>query len=124
MYGGSKTIAGNRYAQVFANDKYFAKPYPMDKKGKASDVLKELCRDFRVPEHLTFDGSREQTCKGTTFMKTVSHYNIDNQLSEPDLHNQNPDEGIICELRKKWFRTMVRTKFPKQLWDYGINWCS
>ena len=36
----SKTIARNRYAQVFANDKYFAKPYPMDKKGKASDVLK------------------------------------------------------------------------------------
>ena len=52
----SKTIAGNRYAQVFANDKYFAKPYHMDKKGKAGDALKELCRDFGGPEQLNFDG--------------------------------------------------------------------
>ena len=36
----SKKISGNRYAQVFFNDKYFAKPYPMDKKGKAGDALK------------------------------------------------------------------------------------
>ena len=54
----SKTIARNRYAQVFANDKYFAKPYPMDKKGKASDMLKEFCIYFGVLEHLTFDVSR------------------------------------------------------------------
>ena len=73
----SKTIAGNRYSQVFANDKYFSKPYPMDKKGKASDAFMEFCRDFGVTEHLTFGGSKEQTCKGTTFMKTVRHYNID-----------------------------------------------
>ena len=57
-------------------------------------------------------------------MKTVSHYNIDYQISEPDFHNQNPDEGVIREFRKKWFRTMIRTKCPKQLWDYGITWCS
>ena len=56
----SKMIAVNRYAKVFANDKYFAKPYPMDKKGKSGDALKELCKDFGVPEHLTFDGSKEQ----------------------------------------------------------------
>ena len=33
-------LYNNRYAQVFDNDKYFAKPYPMDKKGKAGDALK------------------------------------------------------------------------------------
>ena len=54
--GRSKTIAGNMYAQVFANEKYFAKPYPMDKKGKVGDALKEFCRDFGVLEHPTFDG--------------------------------------------------------------------
>ena len=96
----------------------------MDKKGRAGDTLKGFYRYFGVPEHLTFDGSREQTCKGTTFMKTVRHYNIDYQISEPDLHNQNPDEGVICELRKKSFRSMLWTKFRNQLWDYGINWCS
>ena len=34
MDGRSKTIAGNMYAQVFANDKYFETPYPVDKKGR------------------------------------------------------------------------------------------
>ena len=96
----------------------------MDKKGKAGEVLKELCGDFGVPEHLTFDGLMEQTSKGTTFMKTVRHYNIDYQISEPDLHNQNPAEGVIREFCKKWFRTMIRTKCHKQLWDYRITWCS
>ena len=110
MGGKSKTIARNRYAQVFANDKYFAKPYPMDKKGKAGDALKEFCRDFGVPEHLNFDGPKEQTCKGKTFMKTVRHYNIDYHISKPDLHNQNPAEVVIHELSNKWFRTMIRTK--------------
>ena len=56
-------------------------------------------------------------------MKTVRHYNIDYQISEPDFHNQNPAEGVIRILRKKWFRTMMRTKCPKQLWDYGITSC-
>ena len=66
--GRSKTIAGNMYAQVLANEKYFAKPYSMDNKGKSGDALKEFCRKFGVPEHLTFDGSKEQMCKGTTFI--------------------------------------------------------
>ena len=72
----------------------------MDNKGKAGDALKEFCRDFGVLDHLKFDEYREQTCKGTTFMKTVRHYNIDYQISEPDLHNQSPAEGVICELLK------------------------
>ena len=117
MDGRSKTIAGNSYAQVFANDKYFAKPYPMDNKWKSNDASKQLCRDFGVQEQLTIDGSREHTCKGTTFMKTVRRYNTDFQIYETDLNNQNPAEGEIRELRKKWFRTMIRTKCPKQLWD-------
>ena len=57
-------------------------------------------------------------------MRTVRPYNIYYHISEPDLHNQNPAEGVICEWREKWFRTMIRTKFPKQLWYSGITWCS
>ena len=124
MDGRIKTIAVNRYAQVYSNDKYFSKPHPRDNKGKAGDTLKELCRDFGVPVHSNFDGSKKQTCKGTTFMQMVRHFNIDYQISEPELHNQNPAEVVTCELRKKWFRTMIRNNFPKKLWGHGITWCS
>ena len=76
MDGRCKSLDGNRYAQVFANLGYFAKIYPMDRKGKAGDALKVFCREFGVPESLTFDGSKEQTGKNTTFMKEVRHQNI------------------------------------------------
>ena len=56
--GRTKSLDGNRYVQVFANKKYFAKIYPMDSKGKAGDVLRVFCREFGVPESLTIDGSK------------------------------------------------------------------
>ena len=62
---------GNRYAQVFANKNYFPAVYPMDTKGKAGEALREFCREFGVPEKLTFDGSQEQNGRKTEFMKQV-----------------------------------------------------
>ena len=124
MHGRVKSLDGNKYAQVISNTNYFAKIYPMDTKSKAGEALKEFCREFGIPQHLTFDGASEQCKKGTEFMKTVRQYNIDYHISEADLHNQNPVEGVIREIRKKWYRTMVRKRVPRMLWDYGVIWCS
>ena len=124
MDGRIKSLDGNKYAQVFSNDQYFAKIYPMDSKAKAGQALREFCRDFGIPQKLTFDGSKEQTQKGTEFMKSIRQYNIDYHISEASLHNQNPVEGVIREIRKKWYRTMIRRRVPKHLWDYGVVWCS
>ena len=122
--GRIKSLDGNRYAQVISNENYFARVYPMDTKKKAGQALKEFCHEFGIPFHLTFDGSKEQTKRGTEFMKTVRHYGIEHHISEPNMHNQNPVEGVIREIRKKWYRTMIRRRVPKQLWDYGMVWCS
>ena len=65
MDGRVKSLDGNRYAQVFTNQSYFAKIYPMDTKRKAGDALKIFCQEFGIPEKLVFDGSKEQTQKGT-----------------------------------------------------------
>ena len=67
--GRTKSLDGNKYAQVFVNKGYFAKIYPMDSKSKCGDALKIFYREFGVPESLIFDGSKEQTKKNTTFMK-------------------------------------------------------
>ena len=122
MDGRCKSLGGNKCAQVFANKSYFAKIYPMDSKSKAGDALKVFCQEFGVPEKLTFDGSKEQSSKETTFMKEVRKQGIDYHISEPNLHNQNPAEGVIREIRRRWYRTMVRKRVPRQLWDYGITW--
>ena len=63
------SLNGNKYAQVFANKGYFAKICPMDSKRKCGEALKIFCQESGVPERLTFDESKEQTKKGTSFMK-------------------------------------------------------
>ena len=124
MDGRSKSLEGNKYAQVFANKAYFSRIYPMNSKRKAGDSLRLFCQEFGVPERLTFDGSKEQCKAGTEFMKQIRTHNIDYHISEPHLHNQNPVEGVIRELRRKWFRIMIRQRVPKEIWDYGIRWVS
>ena len=57
-------------------------------------------------------------------MKQIRRHNIDFHISEPDMHNQNPVEGVIRELRRKWYRIMIQQRVPEQLWDYGLRWVS
>ena len=92
---------------MFTNKGYFAKLYPMGSKWEARAALKLFCKEFGVPEKLTFDGSKEQCCKGTTFMKQIRSHGIHHHIIEPNMHNENPAEGVIREIRKKWYRTMV-----------------
>ena len=73
---------------MFASKEYFAKIYPMDTKSKAGDALKVFCREFGVPDHLTFDGSGEQTGKNTEFMKQIRKHNITSHVTEADLHQK------------------------------------
>ena len=122
--GRTKSLDGNRYAQVFASKNYFAKIYPMDSKAKAGDALKIFCREFGVPDTLFSDGSKEQMGKNTAFVNQVRKYNIKHHIIEPNLHNQNPAEGVIREIRRKWYRVMIRKQVPIRLWDYGIRWVS
>ena len=92
----------------------------MDTKSKAGDALKVFCREYGVHYDLTFDGSKKQCNKDTTFVKQIRKCGIKYHINEPKVHNQNPVEGVIREIRRKWFRTMVRKRVSCKLWDYGI----
>ena len=113
---------GKRYGQVFANRGFFAHIYPMDTKRNAGDALRTFCQEFGVPDKLKFDGSKEKVQRKIKFMKQISKNDIDFHVIKPDRHNQNPCEGVIREVRRKWFRTMIRNRVPRRLWDYGIRW--
>ena len=77
-----------------------------------------------MPERLTFDGSKEQSKPGTEFMKQIRTHSIDYHIYEADVHNQNQSEGVMRELRSKWYLTMIRRSVPRELWDYRIGWVS
>ena len=93
MDGRGKSRDATRYGHVFANKQNFAAIYPMDSKGKAGDALRQFCKEFGVPERLSFDGSKEQTEKRTEFQKQIRQNNIDHLKIEPERHNQNPCKG-------------------------------
>ena len=48
-------------------------------------------------------------------MKEIQSQVIDYHISEPYLHNQNPVEGVIRGVRRKWYRIMVNKRVPSQL---------
>jgi hypothetical protein len=120
--GRCKSMDGNRYAQVFATKDLFVTVYPMESKSMAGEGLLQFIHDYGRPEHLKFDGSREQNGRKMEFMKNVRKYSINHKITEPERPNHNFAEGLIREIRKKWFRIMVKKKVPKQLWDYGFGW--
>ena len=88
----------------------------MDSKEKAGDALRLFFRDFGVIERLTFDGYKEHSKTGTEFMKQIRTHSIDYHISKAHMHNRNQAEGVIRELRCKWYRTMIRRHAPIDLW--------
>ena len=122
MHSHIKSLDGNKYAQIFATEDYFAAAYPMESKTLASDALKEFITDYSVPDKITMDGTGEQTIKWSTFMEQVQKHHIDYHVMEPEQDNQSWVEGVIREIRKKWFRVMTKKYVPKRLWDYGLRW--
>ena len=122
MDGRCKSLNGNKYAQIMANKDFFAVAYPITTKSEAGDALRQFIHEYGRPEKLTFDGSQEQCGRKTEFMTNVRKYSINYHVTEPHRPNHNFAEGVIREIRRKWFRVMVRKSVPQRLWDYGLQW--
>jgi hypothetical protein len=120
----SKSKDGNICGQIYANGDYFVAFYPMDSKSKAGDSLRAFCREYGVPEILRHDGAPEMVGRKTEFQKLVRKYGIQTHISEAGMHNQSPAEGVVRELRRKWFRVMFKKRVPVNFWDYGMRWVS
>jgi hypothetical protein len=69
--GRCKSMDGNSYAQVFATKDLFVAGYPVESKSLAGEGLRQFIHDYGRPEHLTFDGSKEQGGKKTEFMRNI-----------------------------------------------------
>ena len=71
MNGRYKSLDGNKHAQIFANESFFATAYPMEHKSSAGQALKQFISDFGIPNKLVCDGAAEQVGKRTEFQSTV-----------------------------------------------------
>lgn len=123
-YGKVRSLRGNIGAQLFTHKCGFKASYPLQKINGDSigDALTQLISDFGVPERLTFDGASVQTGPKTRFMDAVRKYEIRYHVSAPRRPNENPAEQGIHELKKRWYRIMLKSKVPLRLWDFGFAW--
>ena len=63
-----------------------------------------------------------QTGPRTRFMEAIRRYEIKYHVSGPRRPNENPAEQSIHEIKKRWYRIMLKKKVPPRLWDYGFTW--
>ena len=94
--------------------------YPIHKKSDCHKALNKFVLQYGAPDLLRIDGSQEQGGQHSKFQEKAWKYKIKIHTIEPERSNQNPSEGCICELRKKWYCTMFLTGCPRRLWNYGV----
>jgi hypothetical protein len=123
-YGKVKSLRGNIGSQVYSHKCGFKACYPLQRvDGNAvGDTLTQFISDYGVPERLTFDGASVQTGPKTRFMDAIRRYEIKHHVSGPRRPNENPAEQGKHELKKRWYRLMLKKKVPPRLWDYGFTW--
>jgi hypothetical protein len=68
MFAATKSLRGNKCAQVFTNGAGYDLFYPLKKESLASEALNEVIRTVGVPKELVSDGARgdlwEIRCSG------------------------------------------------------------
>ena len=124
LYGDVRSLLQNSCAQIYSHKIGFHVCYPMSNaKGVTIGyTLRDFCHDFGVPANLTFDGALAQVGRNTEFMKAIRKYHIEYHVSGPRRPNENPAEGAIREVKKRWYRIMLKKNVHPRLWDFGLVW--
>jgi hypothetical protein len=116
------SIHNERYCQVFANKDFFAAAYPIPTKSACHEALDDFVNEYGAMDLLISDGAAEQCGAHSEFQRKVRRNRTEHKRSEKERHNQNPAEGVIREIRKRWYRMIFKTNCPRRLWTYGVPW--
>ena len=122
LFSDVKSLNQNRCAKVFSQNVGFNVTYTMIllTEDYLGYLYRDFCHDFEIPEHLKFDGYSLQARRNTLFMKTLRKYDTQYHVSIPCRPNDNPTEGSIRELKKRWYCIMHKNKNPERLWDHRM----
>jgi hypothetical protein len=61
MFAASKSLRGNKCAQVYTNNEDYDLFYPLKKESMASEALNKVIRTLGVPKEFVSDGARAET---------------------------------------------------------------
>ena len=124
IWAKSKTLRGNVASQIYSHKCGFNTAYHLESANgeNVGYSLSDFVSDYGAPDRLTFDGAAVQVGKETRFQKTIREHEIKSHQSGAYRPNENPAEGNIREIKKKWYRIQAKTNAPDRVWDYGISY--
>jgi hypothetical protein len=120
MLANIKSIRGFTCGQLFCNDQWFVKFYPMQAKSEAPDTLKMFHQDVGVPPSMHTDNAPE-LIQGE-FAKLNRKMGTKQTSIEPITPNQNRAELCMREFKKRIWRLMARRNVPLRLWCFTAQY--
>jgi Reverse transcriptase (RNA-dependent DNA polymerase) len=120
MFSTTKSLRGNKCAQVFTNGLGYDLFYPLKKESEAAEALNEVIRSIGVPKELISDGAKAEMAG--RFGEVAKEYRVKQRQTEPYSGWQNRAEACIREIKRGIKRSTLRARSPKRLWDYCGEW--
>jgi hypothetical protein len=119
LFAGTPSHSGSKCAQAYSTSFGLARAHPMTRKGEAHETLSLLFHHDGVPPTMVLDGLKEQ-CQGD-FKRKLCESDCHTRQTEPYSLWQQAAEGCIHELKQGVSRKMIKTSFPRVLWDHCIE---
>jgi hypothetical protein len=124
LWSTTKSLRSNVVTQVYTHKCGFNVPYHLSRANneQVGHSLSNFIHEYGAPNHLTFDGAAVQVGSGMLFKDNLRHAEIRHHVSAPRRPNENPAEGAMHDIKKRWYQIMTKKNVPRRLWDYGIDW--
>jgi hypothetical protein len=124
LWATTKSLNSNVATQIYTHKCGFNAAYHLTRANgeQVEYSLSSFIHEYGAPDHLTFDGAAVHVGSSTRFMENLRRAEIRHHVSAPRRPNENPAEGSIREVKKRWYRMMLKKNVPARLWDYGISW--
>ena len=104
LYADKKSIRSNIESQIYSHKCGFNAAYHMRRANNdnVGNSLNDCINDYGIPDYLTYDGAAVQVGSKTKFQETIRRSRINTHVSAPRRPNENPAEGSIREVKKRW----------------------
>lgn len=123
-YFKHKSLRGYIASQVYFHKSgfYFIHHLSAVNDSQVGPSLSRFISEYGIPDKLTMDGAAVQVGRNTTIMETVRRANIDHHVSGPYRPEENPAEGGIRELKRRFYRLINKFNIPMRLWCFVLQY--
>lgn len=123
-YFPCKSLRGYIASQIYFDKNGFAACYHLPRADDAhiGPTLTAFSSDFGIPDHLTMDGANVQIGRNTAFQRFIRKHGIQYHVSHPRRPNENPAEGGIREIKRRFYRFVQKYDVPMRLWDFLLDY--